>query len=110
MVLVIAERVIGTDPNLHIVKVFNEAGWGYSSGLVSAINKCVSNGSDVINMSLGGTGSSTSEKNCIQAAYDAGVAALVWSHHPTSTYDCRLLENAGAHSPEQPLTKNVPRL
>ncbi|PKG82899.1 peptidase S8 [Colwellia sp. 75C3] len=68
--------VIGTDPNLHIIKVFNEAGWGYSSDLVSAINKCVSNGSDVINMSLGGTGSSTSEKNGIQAAYDAGVLLI----------------------------------
>jgi len=68
--------VIGTDPNLHIVKVFNEAGWGYSSDLVSAINKCVSNGSDVINMSLGGTGSSTSEQNGIQAAYDAGVLLI----------------------------------
>ena len=68
--------VIGTDPNLHIVKVFNEAGWGYSSDLVSAINKCVSNGSDVINMSLGGTGSSISEKNGIQAAYDAGVLLI----------------------------------
>jgi serine protease len=68
--------VIGTDPNLHIVKVFNAAGWGYSSDLVSAINKCVSNGSDVINMSLGGTGSSTSEQNGIQAAYDAGVLLI----------------------------------
>ena len=68
--------VIGTDPNLHIIKVFNEAGWGYSSDLVSAINECVSNGSDVINMSLGGTGSSISEKNGIKAAYDAGVLLI----------------------------------
>lgn len=68
--------VIGTDPNLHIVKVFNEAGWGYSSSLASAINTCASNGADVINMSLGGTGSSTSESNAIQAAYDAGVLLI----------------------------------
>ncbi|TWX52846.1 S8 family serine peptidase [Colwellia hornerae] len=68
--------VIGTDPNLHIIKVFNAAGWGYSSTLVSAINDCVSNGADVINMSLGGTGSSTSEQNGIQAAYDAGVLLI----------------------------------
>jgi serine protease len=68
--------VIGTDPNLHIVKVFNAAGWGYSSDLVSAINKCVTNGSDVINMSLGGTGSSASEQAGIQAAYDAGVLLI----------------------------------
>lgn len=68
--------VIGTDPNLHIVKVFNEAGWGYSSSLASAINTCASNGADVINMSLGGTGSSTSESNAIQAAYDDGVLLI----------------------------------
>ncbi|MBA6383266.1 S8 family serine peptidase [Colwellia sp. BRX10-6] len=68
--------VIGTDPNLHIIKVFNAAGWGYSSTLVSAINDCVSNGADVINMSLGGSGSSTSEQNGIQAAYDAGVLLI----------------------------------
>ncbi|KGJ92885.1 S8 family serine peptidase [Colwellia psychrerythraea] len=68
--------VIGTDPSLHIVKVFNEAGWGYSSSLVSAINTCVSNGSDVINMSLGGSGSNTTESDAIQAAYDAGVLLI----------------------------------
>lgn len=68
--------VIGSDASLHIVKVFNEAGWGYSSSLASAINTCASNGADVINMSLGGTGSSTSESNAIQAAYDAGVLLI----------------------------------
>jgi serine protease len=68
--------VIGTDPNLHIIKVFNASGWGYSSDLVNAINTCVSNGSDVINMSLGGTGSSASEKKGIQDAYDAGVLLI----------------------------------
>jgi len=68
--------VIGTNPNMHIIKVFNEAGWGYSSDLVNAIDTCKNNGSDVINMSLGGTGSSISEKNGIQAAYDAGVLLI----------------------------------
>jgi len=68
--------VIGTDPSIHIVKVFNEAGWGYSSDLVSAINTCTTNGADVINMSLGGAGSSTTEQNGIQAAYDAGVLLI----------------------------------
>ncbi len=68
--------VIGSDPSLHIVKVFNAAGWGYSSSLASAINTCVSNGSDVVNMSLGGGGSTTVESNAIQAAYDAGVLLI----------------------------------
>jgi len=68
--------VIGSDPSMHIIKVFNASGWGYSSELVSAINTCVNNGSDVINMSLGGAGSSTTEQNGIQAAYDAGVLLI----------------------------------
>lgn len=68
--------VIGSNPSMHIVKVFNESGWGYSSQLVDAINTCVSNGSDVINMSLGGSGSSTTERNGIKAAYDAGVLLI----------------------------------
>lgn len=68
--------VIGTDPSMHIIKVFNAEGWGYSSSLVSAVNECVTAGSDVINMSLGGSGSSTSEANGMQAAYDAGVLLI----------------------------------
>lgn len=68
--------VIGSDPSIHIVKVFNSSGWGYSSDLVSAINTCKDNGADVINMSLGGTGSSVTEKNGIQAAYDAGILLI----------------------------------
>ncbi len=82
--------VIGSDPSIHIVKVFNESGWGYSSDLVSAINTCKNNGADVINMSLGGTGSSVTEQNGIQAAYDAGVlliAAAGNSGSATSTTD-----------------------
>jgi serine protease len=68
--------VIGTDPNLHIIKVFNESGWGYSSSLVSAIQTCADNGSDVVNMSLGGSGSSTTEGNAMQTIYDSGVLLI----------------------------------
>ena len=62
-----------TKINLHIVKVFNEAGWGYSSDLVSAVDTCVNNGADVVNMSLGGPSSSVSERNGLEAATAAGV-------------------------------------
>ena len=68
--------VIGTDPNMHIIKVFNESGWGYSSSLVSAIETCANNGSDVVNMSLGGSGSSTTESNAMQSLYDSGVLLI----------------------------------
>ena len=75
-----ATGMVGVLPNgnikLHIVKVFNEAGWGYSSTLASAVNTCVTNGATVINMSLGGTGSSTTESNAMQAAFDQGVLLI----------------------------------
>ena len=68
-----------TQVNLHIVKVFNESGWGYSSDLVTAVNTCVNNGADVVNMSLGGPSSSTSEKNGLEAATAAGVLLIAAS-------------------------------
>jgi len=68
--------VIGSDVSLHIVKVFNASGWGYSSTLASAITTCTNNGADVINMSLGGAGSNTTEQNALQAAYDGGVLMI----------------------------------
>lgn len=78
-----SEGVVGimpnTNVNLHIVKVFNEAGWGYSGDLSDAVDTCVSNGAKVINMSLGGTGSSTTEKNALQAAANTGVLLIAAS-------------------------------
>lgn len=72
--------VLGVLPNgnvkLHIVKVFNDDGWGYSSTLAQAVDTCVQNGSTVINMSLGGAGSNATERNAMQAAFDAGVLLI----------------------------------
>lgn len=69
--------VVGVLPNgnlkLHIVKVFNDDGWGYSSTLAHAVDTCVQNGATVVNMSLGGAGSNNTERNAMVAAYDAGV-------------------------------------
>jgi len=78
-----SEGVVGimpnTNVNLHIVKVFNEAGWGYSGDLSDAVDTCVTNGAKVINMSLGGAGSSTTEKNALQAAANTGVLLIAAS-------------------------------
>ena len=62
--------------NLHIVKVFNEAGWGYSSSLVKAVQTCADKGANVVNMSLGGSQSSVTEKNALKAVYDNGVLLI----------------------------------
>ena len=60
---------------LHIVKVFDgpNCGWSYSSTLVNAAQQCAAAGAKVINMSLGGTSSSTTERNAFQNLYNQGV-------------------------------------
>jgi len=57
--------VVGMAPGnpLHIVKVFNEAGWGYSSDLANAASKCSQAGAKIISMSLGGGGANSTEQN-----------------------------------------------
>lgn len=72
-----SEGVVGVLPNtqvnLHIVKVFNASGWGYSSSLVRAIQTCADNGAKVVNMSLGGSESTTTELRAMRAIADSGV-------------------------------------
>jgi serine protease len=78
-----SEGVVGVMPNtnvnLHIVKVFNASGWGYTGELIDAIDTCTDNGAKVVNMSLGGGGSSNAEANAMQAATDAGVLLIAAS-------------------------------
>lgn len=78
--------VIGSDPNMHIVKVFNSSGWGYSSSLVAAIETCADNGADVVNMSLGGSGSSQTEANAMQNIYNQGVLLIAAAGNDGSSY------------------------
>ncbi|MBV2130778.1 S8 family serine peptidase [Arsukibacterium indicum] len=72
--------IVGIMPNgqlnMHIIKVFNAAGWGYSSTLASAVNACADAGATVVNMSLGGAAPSATESNAMQAAYDAGLLLI----------------------------------
>lgn len=57
--------VVGMAPGnpMHIVKVFNDAGWGYSSDLAKAASECISGGADIITMSLGGGRANRTEEN-----------------------------------------------
>ncbi|MCB1582083.1 MAG: S8 family serine peptidase [Marinicella sp.] len=59
--------IIGVAPGvpMHIIKVFNDAGWGYSSDLAQAINLCGAAGANIVNMSLGGGGASSVEENAM---------------------------------------------
>ena len=70
------DGVIGVYPgaDLHIIKIFNNAGsWTSTSDLIDAISQCEDAGSDVVSMSLGGGGSSTSEGNAMQGFVDRGM-------------------------------------
>ncbi|TRW48533.1 S8 family serine peptidase [Aliidiomarina halalkaliphila] len=72
--------VVGVVPNgqlnIHVVKVFSESGWAYSSSLIAAADQCANYGSNVINMSLGGSFSSTTERNAFQRLNDDGVLSV----------------------------------
>ncbi len=64
--------VIGMAPGvpLHIIKVFNASGWGYSSDLAHAAQKCTDAGANIISMSLGGGAANSTEEN----AFDTFIA------------------------------------
>ncbi len=72
--------VVGVNPNknlkLHIVKVFNAAGWAYSSTLATAANKCKAAGANVISMSLGGARSNKTEQRAFDAIQSAGMLSV----------------------------------
>jgi len=64
--------VVGMAPGvpMHIIKVFNASGWGYSSDLAHAAQKCTDAGANIITMSLGGGGANSTEEN----AFDTFIA------------------------------------
>ena len=72
--------VVGVNPNrllrLHIVKVFNAAGWAYSSTLTTAANKCGTAGANIISMSLGGSRLSKTEDRAFASLLTKGVLSI----------------------------------
>jgi subtilisin family serine protease len=66
--------VVGMAPgvDMHIVKVFNADGWGYSSDLAYAADKCSNAGANIISMSLGGGGANSTEENAFKAFTESG--------------------------------------
>ena len=61
--------VVGMAPgvDMHIIKVFNASGWGYSSDLAYAAQKCTNAGANIISMSLGGGAANSAEENAFDA-------------------------------------------
>lgn len=72
--------VVGVAPGARLwaVKVLNNQGSGYTSGIVAGIDWVVGRGNiEVINMSLGGEGISTAYKTAIDNAVSRGVVVVV---------------------------------
>ena len=70
--------VVGMAPGvaMHIVKVFNNAGWGYSSDLAHAADKCTEAGANIITMSLGGGAANSTEENAFDTFTNNGGLVL----------------------------------
>ncbi len=70
--------VVGMAPGvpMHIIKVFNNSGWGYSSDLAYAADKCAQAGANIITMSLGGGGSNSTEENAFNSFTSNGGLVL----------------------------------
>ena len=66
--------VVGMAPGvaMHIIKVFNAEGWGYSSDLAHAADLCSQAGANIISMSLGGGGANSTESNAFANFTNAG--------------------------------------
>jgi serine protease len=58
------------------VKVLDEDGYGYVSWVANGIYYAVNHGARIINMSLGGTGTSTTLRNAVANAYTHGVVVV----------------------------------
>ena len=70
--------VVGMAPGvpMHIIKVFNASGWGYSSDLAVAAQKCTNAGANIITMSLGGGGANSTEENAFNTFTNNGGLVL----------------------------------
>lgn len=70
--------VIGMAPGvpMHIIKVFNNDGWGYSSDLAQAASLCTDAGATIITMSLGGGAANTTEENAFKEFTNNGGLVL----------------------------------
>ncbi|WP_374709330.1 S8 family peptidase [Desmospora profundinema] len=70
--------VIGVAPDaeLYAVKVLSDSGSGSYSGIAQGIEWAIDNGMDVINMSLGGSSSSSVLQSAVQRAYNSGIVVV----------------------------------
>lgn len=88
--------VIGVFPSvpMHIVRVFgNDGVWAYSSELINAVDDCVRNGANVINMSLGGPRPSVLENAVFLHARKNGVLSIASAGNGGNGRVCDIFED-----------------
>jgi subtilisin family serine protease len=71
--------------NLYACKVLNAEGSGYVSDILAGVDWSVTNGMDVISLSLGGKTGSQTEEDAYQAAYNAGLVIVCASGNEAKT-------------------------
>lgn len=67
---------VGYDTSLMSVKVLDDDGYGYYSWVANGIKWAADKGATVINMSLGGSGSSSTLQNAVNYAWNKGVVIV----------------------------------
>src|SRR3989344_9270853 len=67
---------VGYNSNLYSVQVLDSGGSGYYSWIANGIIWATDNGADVINLSLGGTSSSSTLRNAVEYAWNRGVVVV----------------------------------
>ena len=70
---------------LHIAKVFPASGSASWSTVIAGFQSCVSNGANVVNMSLGGSSTSSSFQGAINDAYNQGMLIFASSGNSYSS-------------------------
>ena len=84
------DGVVGIFPNqqadIYVYKIFDDSGsWPRASDIIVAAQACADNGSQVINMSLGGSGSSTTESNAFSSLLSQGVLSIAAAGNDANT-------------------------
>src|SRR3989344_5290599 len=67
---------VGYNSNLYSVQVLDSGGSDYYSWIANGIIWATNNGADVINLSLGGTSSSSTLRNAVEYAWNRGVVVV----------------------------------
>ncbi len=98
--------VAGVAPESRIlpVKALNSGNWGYYSWWTSAIEFAVDNGAHVINMSMGGSSYSSSMRDAVIYARDAGVpinAAMMNENNSVPYYPAAYSETIAVGSTDR---------